>query len=240
MLTPLPTDILSGRGRTNMNHPGNKYFVQTVRSRVEEYLQATKRIEKTAVVGTMLADLYEEGVRFLRFVRSTQSWEIMTPEQAHEKASHAIRDQIKYNRKGGEQSAPRKALAKKRSFLQRKRQASVVFCCLEPINVHSNSFCHQAFDSAVERTLSRQTSDILQDVLQVQRELEEISMSPNSVGTLDEDMLFDATLLSARASPCSPIHRISIAEEEVFTNSDCHFLLAQPELYSFDGLSFSF
>ncbi|KAL3911060.1 MAG: hypothetical protein SGILL_007432, partial [Bacillariaceae sp.] len=176
-------DILCGRGRTYLNHPGNKNFVATVRSKVPEYAVAMSRLDKSAVVASMVQELAEAGVRFLRFNKKEQEWEHLSQEQIHEKASHAVRDTMKYHGSETKLVTTKKhaKTAKKQQQKSKKRRSSspviaattIAMCCMEPLNALTQSF--------VAPKLSVGTSDILSSVLKVQEELSMLTAAYSSL-----------------------------------------------------------
>ena len=112
-IEPTTKDVLCGRGRAYVNNPGNKSFVETARSKVAAYMAARNRVEKSAVVASMVQEMTHSGVRFLRFHKATQTWEHLTSEQRHAKASHAIRDVERYAAKIGKRTLTKSTQAKR-------------------------------------------------------------------------------------------------------------------------------
>lgn len=92
---PCRTDVISGRRKKCINHPGNKYFIQKIRDRLHFYTSATKKIEKSLEIESILNALFAEGIRFLKYDESTDLYFIMSDAQARKKTAHALRDLLK-------------------------------------------------------------------------------------------------------------------------------------------------
>lgn len=90
--TPGTYDVLSGRGRTSLNHVGNRRFRATVRLYLDEYLAATSRLEKTEVVMKVVHAVHQTGGRFLKRDPATGKWVAIGEKRARERVGHALRD----------------------------------------------------------------------------------------------------------------------------------------------------
>jgi hypothetical protein len=99
--TPLPEDILCGRGCAYVNRPGNRMFSAMVQDHLEDYSNAVSRMDKTLVVATVLNKILDTGARFVKKGKGTNRWYEMTREEAHHKTGHAIRDTIRQMKKSG-------------------------------------------------------------------------------------------------------------------------------------------
>lgn len=97
---PTEQDILCGRGRSYIKHPGNVKFSILVRSNVQRYTEASSRMKKGIVVASLVDQLLDGGSRFLTKTNADQ-WTEMTADQIHQKVGHAIRAQIKQWKKTG-------------------------------------------------------------------------------------------------------------------------------------------
>ena len=182
-IEPTTQDILCGRGRAYVSHPGNQLFVEKVRSMVPQYMAARNRVEKSAVVARLVQDLTHSGIRFLKLDKDTQTWAHLSSEERHAKTSHAIRDSARYAAKTGKCIVSKSMEAKraiqnttKRSsfvrHIAKKHDSSTIrFSHIEPMCALSTPF--------VTPNFSRTTSDMLATVLQVQAELQEITPTPS-------------------------------------------------------------
>lgn len=120
---PAELDILCGRGRALGKHPGNKKFITLIRQNLDLYAHATKRIDKSLLVASIVESLQKDGARFLRKQTIQTDDETDDPpntkdgktgsvisdnmktqgfyylelslDQAREKTGHAMRDLIK-------------------------------------------------------------------------------------------------------------------------------------------------
>ncbi len=90
---PGALDICCGRGKGFFNHPGNKLFQDSVREYVDSYTTARSKNLKSAVVTSMVKELFQRGLRFIkRDPKADGRWYVLSPALAHEKTGHAIRD----------------------------------------------------------------------------------------------------------------------------------------------------
>jgi hypothetical protein len=95
--TPTDEDILCGRGKACGKHPGNKKFSAAVKANLQAYGEASKRLEKSNVVASILGSLRENGARFIKQDKRTKQYHELSDRQAHVKTGHAIRDLLKQN-----------------------------------------------------------------------------------------------------------------------------------------------
>jgi len=98
---PTKKDILCGRGKGNLRHEGNQYFMKIIRANLQRYTDAPKRIDKSLVVSLIVSSLKDDGYKFVRQDTKTRRWFQLSEPQVHEKTGHAIRDILK---KGGNQA----------------------------------------------------------------------------------------------------------------------------------------
>jgi hypothetical protein len=104
---PTTKDILCGRGKGNLRHEGNQYFMEIIRANLQRYTDAPKRIDKSLVVSLIVSFLKNEGYSFVRQETKTRLWFQLSDPQVHEKTGHAIRDIIKKGGgPGGQQAQP--------------------------------------------------------------------------------------------------------------------------------------
>lgn len=98
---PTGKDILCGRGKGNLRHEGNQYFMKIIRANLQRYTDAPKRIDKSLVVSLIVSSLKDDGYKFVRQDTKSRRWFQLSEPQVHEKTGHAIRDILK---KGGNQA----------------------------------------------------------------------------------------------------------------------------------------
>ena len=98
---PTSKDILCGRGKGNLRHEGNQYFMKIIRANLQRYIDAPKRNDKSLVVSLIVSSLKDDGYSFVRQDTKTRRWFQLSEPQVHEKTGHAIRDILK---KGGNTS----------------------------------------------------------------------------------------------------------------------------------------
>eukprot|EP00980_Cylindrotheca_fusiformis_P024507 scaffold11977_cov107-Cylindrotheca_fusiformis.AAC.2 len=103
---PTSKDILCGRGKGNLRHEGNQYFMHVIRANLQRYTDAPKRIDKSLVVSLIVSSLKDEGYNFVRQETKTRRWFQLSEPQVHEKTGHAIRDILKKGGNGGQQTPP--------------------------------------------------------------------------------------------------------------------------------------
>ena len=75
--------------------PGNQRYVQILSDHVNRYMKATKRVEKTAVVVSILDVIDATGARFVKLDKKTGRYCELSSDQIYEKTSHSIRSMIK-------------------------------------------------------------------------------------------------------------------------------------------------
>ena len=96
---PSRFDILCGKTSTN-KHPGNVLFRQLILTKVDDYMSSTKKAQKGLVTAEILNDLHKIGARFMKLDRKTMQWRAISPADAREKVSHAIRDRVRERKNG--------------------------------------------------------------------------------------------------------------------------------------------
>lgn len=87
------TDVLFGRGKTVVEHPGNLDFRNLVGKRMEEY-EAASRLEKTCMTETIVQMIKNKDGRFLKR-DDGGGWEEVDDETARKKVAHAFRNRRK-------------------------------------------------------------------------------------------------------------------------------------------------
>jgi hypothetical protein len=94
-LTLEPFDVILGRGRTHLHHPGNMRMKTLVRAAKPRYKKAvTTRNEKTRITQEIVQAIQTSGDqpgRFLRHDESTGGWTQVDDEVARVKVGNAIR-----------------------------------------------------------------------------------------------------------------------------------------------------
>ena len=94
---PGDKDILCGRGKAFLGRPANRKFADIVRSKLQQYIKAPSRKDKSRVVASIVKELNLDGIRFLkRDNRSSKTtFYELNDFEAREKTGHALRDCIK-------------------------------------------------------------------------------------------------------------------------------------------------
>ena len=225
--TPTDKDILCGRGNAFANHPGNKNFSIVVRDNLQRYVDAPKRMEKSMVVASVVAEIVNSGTRFVKQEKSSGRWYQMNQDQMHEKTGHAIRDLIKSSktpivpsksaettkttskrRRRSSSSSKNSAVSKSSQAKKMRRSSRRSVMSLEPINCLSEAFCHSTFETNVSRNFSLTTSDILNKVLEAQQaivdengeeEEQDLVTSPPELKPVVTDDTFPEAVPSAAA-----------------------------------------
>jgi anaerobic ribonucleoside-triphosphate reductase len=123
--TPTDEDILCGRGRPCGKHPGNKKFSAAIKANLQTYDEASKRLDKSNLVASILRSLQENGARFIKQDRRTKKYHELSDGQAHEKTGHAIRDLLKQN------SGPSSSISRLKSVLTDSDMSEGIFCLLD-------------------------------------------------------------------------------------------------------------
>ena len=73
-VVPTSNDVLLGRGRANVNHPGNVQFREIVGRNFGAYLRAQKKAHKSMIVKTIVNEAFAQGARFLKQEENSESW----------------------------------------------------------------------------------------------------------------------------------------------------------------------
>jgi hypothetical protein len=66
---PGPLDVICGRGKRALRHPGNIALRRRIETKLEEYTQASTKIEKSVIVSSILDGVRDDspGGGFVRF-----------------------------------------------------------------------------------------------------------------------------------------------------------------------------
>ena len=95
---PTDRDVVCGRGKAYAKLPGNKMFMNILRANLDRYVAAHKRMEKTAVVSTLVDQVLTTGACFVRHDTKTRRYCQLSALHVHEKVGHALRDLLKSGR----------------------------------------------------------------------------------------------------------------------------------------------
>ena len=90
-----PNDVLFGRGKTVVEHPGNLKFRNLVGNQMEEY-EAASRLEKTCMTEKIVQLVHDSDGRFLKR-DDGGDWEEVDHETARRKVAHAFRNRRKFS-----------------------------------------------------------------------------------------------------------------------------------------------
>jgi hypothetical protein len=92
-LTPRPDDVLFGRGKMVVEHPGNTRFRQVVDLYMSKY-EASGRLEKTCIAEIIVRMVKENFGCFLK-KDDGGDWEEVNDATARKKVAHAFRNRRK-------------------------------------------------------------------------------------------------------------------------------------------------
>eukprot|EP00526_Cylindrotheca_closterium_P019275 CAMPEP_0113617342 /NCGR_PEP_ID=MMETSP0017_2-20120614/8726_1 /TAXON_ID=2856 /ORGANISM="Cylindrotheca closterium" /LENGTH=220 /DNA_ID=CAMNT_0000526725 /DNA_START=203 /DNA_END=865 /DNA_ORIENTATION=- /assembly_acc=CAM_ASM_000147 len=111
--TPEPNDIVCGRGKMTVAHPGNRRFRRLVNNRKEDYQKARRRDHKTRITLELVQELRggPDGGRFLLYDTRTRLWYEVGDGYAREKISHSLRSRPSEQRRA--KPKPRKRVVRK-------------------------------------------------------------------------------------------------------------------------------
>lgn len=88
-------DVICGRGKQALNHPGNKRFRKLIDQHLDDYANAKTKLEKGMVVSKVIDQVEDEGGNFIKRGKSGVEWIIVDATFAREKTAHTIRDAIR-------------------------------------------------------------------------------------------------------------------------------------------------
>jgi hypothetical protein len=89
MIVPGPNDVVYGRDRFALHHPGNAHYLILIDERREEYEHTQSRTEKTEVANGIVNAIRESGGRFLK--RADVGWAAVDDVTARYKVASAFR-----------------------------------------------------------------------------------------------------------------------------------------------------
>jgi hypothetical protein len=90
--SPTSSDVLCGRGKMSVDHPGNKAFRCIIALHLDTYLAVRHRRAKTVLVADLVKTLREYGVKFVKKDPKSGGWCDVGDQEAHKKVGHAFRD----------------------------------------------------------------------------------------------------------------------------------------------------
>lgn len=85
------SDVVCGRGKTAINHEGNRRFRDYIGLHVDAFLSARNRQAKNELVVDIVKAVRESGGKFLR-KEGNHHWVDIGDKKAYEKVGHALRD----------------------------------------------------------------------------------------------------------------------------------------------------
>lgn len=93
---PTDYDIVCGRGKGSYNKPGNRRFRAMVKAHIGDYLLARSRLDKSAVLSTIMDRVRSQNDGQVRFVSLDENgqWMEISDEQAREKVGHTMREAL--------------------------------------------------------------------------------------------------------------------------------------------------
>jgi len=88
-----PNDVVTGRDKLAFNNGGNRRMRLAIASVISDYLKADNRRAKSVIIRQVVQQIRSRGGRFLKYCTKAQCYIELDPRRAHEKCSHAFRDQ---------------------------------------------------------------------------------------------------------------------------------------------------
>jgi hypothetical protein len=95
---PSEYDVVSGKGKTIFDLPGNQRFRMIVAEFAEQYEAAKTKQDKSIIIDAILDKTREQTnqtVHFLKFDKKTNQYTILNSDQIREAVGHKIRDSTK-------------------------------------------------------------------------------------------------------------------------------------------------
>ncbi len=90
------SDILFGRGKTVVEHPGNAWFRDFIDKTMKQYESCT-RMEKASIAEMIVNMVKDSGGRFLRAEDEGEKWEEVDDHTARKKVAHTFRNRRKFH-----------------------------------------------------------------------------------------------------------------------------------------------
>jgi hypothetical protein len=93
---PSGVDVIGGRGKPTLEHPGNKLFRAIVAVNMKAYQNARYRAEKRQIVDTIINRVrkYSSSGGFVKRDSKTGKWMTLDDVAARQKVTHALRDAL--------------------------------------------------------------------------------------------------------------------------------------------------
>jgi hypothetical protein len=89
--TPRDNDVLFGRGKSILNHPGNKQMRKIAKAHQTTY-DTTNRDDKTEITRMIVMVVKSDGGSFLKYDKAHNGWVEVPDDIARKKIAHAMRD----------------------------------------------------------------------------------------------------------------------------------------------------
>lgn len=108
---PIDTDVLCGKTKLCMNHPGSKAFRAVIEENAAQYDEADSKYRKMNITKEIYEDMRcKSDSRFLKFSSKRQGWIELSESQVRDKIGHALRFVLKTKKKR-ERKSHRRALS---------------------------------------------------------------------------------------------------------------------------------
>jgi hypothetical protein len=109
ILAPCSNDVVFGRDKFALHHPGNTHYLRSIDKRREEHENAESKSAKTQIANAIVSAIKERGGRFLK--RAATGWAEVDDATARYKVASAIRgmrkaEVLKARRHAAKQSDP--------------------------------------------------------------------------------------------------------------------------------------
>jgi len=104
VMNPREHDVLLGKSREALSHPGNGWYRILIQEHREKYQTAKRNVDKALIVQMILDEVARAQGRFLRLNEEKQRWEIITTKEAYDKVAHALRNRKRKRRHTAEQN----------------------------------------------------------------------------------------------------------------------------------------
>ena len=92
---PRLTDVLIGRGQPFRDYVGTKLWDDAISKRLEQYVNAHHRFEKSEIAMSVVDEILKTGARILHRVETVGGWKALNFNTAKEKAAIAFRTKAK-------------------------------------------------------------------------------------------------------------------------------------------------
>ena len=85
-------DVICAQNRRAHKHVGNQRYQEIVQQHREAYFQARRKDDKSGVTRSVIQKVKENGARFMKYDKKTETWVEIDANAQHEKVSHALRN----------------------------------------------------------------------------------------------------------------------------------------------------